>query len=326
MIRTHFSLALAILFWSSCFVAIRTGLTGFTPEPVSFFRMSIAAASMILFGIAKGIRLPRLRDVPILFFHGVVGITVFNVAIFHGAKLISIGSTSFIVSTVPVIATVLAVLFLKERITWLNALGLAVSMGGVCLISFGEGGGLTLNIGAFFVLIAAFSDSLYNVLQKPMLKRYTSVEYATYTLTAGALSLSPYMPELLDQFGEAPAAAVGGVLYLGTFGTAVPYALWSYSISRCGVCHIVVFQYAIPILGTIIGYVVLGETSPEMALWGGALALLGAVISWLPPRFRPKFHMRGGPVSSALGGRKRKAVSPATVRSPVRRDGDNSGP
>jgi len=295
MIRTHSSVTLAIVFWSSCFVAIRTGLTGFSPEPVAFFRVSVAATCMLLFGIATGIRLPRLRDVPVLFLHGVVGFMAFNIAIFHGAELISIGSTSFIVSTVPVIATLLAVIFLKERITRRGAFGLVISMGGVALISFGEGGGLTLNIGAFYVLLAAFADSLYNILQKPMLRRYTPVEYATYTLTAGAISLSPYMPELLDQFGEAPATAIGGVMYLGVFGTAVPYALWTYSISRSNVSRIVVFQYAVPILGTFIGYVVLGETSPAMALWGGAVALLGAVVSSLPPRsLRRVWPRRGG--------------------------------
>jgi len=301
--RTFFSVTLAIGFWSSCFVAIRTGLTGFDPEPVAFFRLCIAAVCMILFGIMKGIRLPRMRDVPLLFLHGIIGFALFNVAIFHGAKLISIGSTSFIVSTVPVIATVLAVVFLKEKITARAVIGLAISLSGVAIISFGEGDGLTLNIGALFVLGAAMSDSFYNVLQKTMLRRYTSVEYTTYTLAAGAISLSGYLPELLAQLPVAPPSAIGGILYLGIFGTAVPYAFWSYSISRNNVSRIVVSHYAVPILATLIGYLVLGETSPGIALWGGAIALVGAMVSSLPSRCFSRKNAQAIPASPGVSTR-----------------------
>lgn len=315
--RTPFSVGFAITLWSSCFVAFRISLTSFDPEPLALLRVTIAATCMVIFGIIKKIRLPQLRDIPTFFFHGLIGIVAFNLAILHGAERISVGSTSFIVSTVPVIATILAVVFLKERITRRNIFGIIISMIGVGIISFGEGDGLTLNVGALFVLMASCFDSVYNIFQKQMLKRYTSVEYVTYTFIAGALSLCVYMPDLIIQLGDASPSALMSTFYLGFLGTAAPYALWCYSISKSNISRIVVFQYAIPILATAIGYVVLGETSPSMALWGGVVALFGAMVSSLPSRFIPKHfaHQLLPFLDVSEGGyMKEKCVTPCTIR------------
>lgn len=158
-----------------------------------------------------------------------------------------------------------------------------------------------------------------------MLKRYTPVEYITYTFVAGAISLCVYMPDLIVQLGVASSGALAGAIYLGLLGTATPYALWSYGISKSNISRIVVFQYAIPILATAIGYTVLGEISPNMAFWGGMIALLGAIVSNLPSRFIPFFGMHH--LFSLLGMPERQYIKgKCTAPCTVRHDGDRTAP
>jgi len=266
---------------------------------------------MLLYAIRAKVRLPHVKDIPALFFHGFLGFTAFSLAINYGETLISAGSTSFIIATVPVFATLLAVVMLKEKVSPRTFVGLCVSMVGIGIISFGEGEGVSLNIGALFVLLAAFSDSVYLVLQKPFFKRYTSFEYATYTMVAGTILLCVFLPGLPGQVAAASWHSIGAVVHLGIFGTAIPYALWTYGVSKADLSKIVVTQYAIPMMALLVGYVWLGEIPPMLAIFGGIVALAGAIISSVSFRTLKRFRLRRQPVSQA-------AFQPVCVKTDVR--------
>ncbi|WP_421903680.1 DMT family transporter [Maridesulfovibrio sp.] len=285
----YIAVGLAMVLWSSCFVGIRAALQDFTPEHLAVFRFIFASAAMLLYAPWAKVRMPHLKDIPALFLHGFLGYTAFSLAINHGESLISAGSTSFIIATVPVFATILAVITLKEKVSPRTYIGLSISMIGIGIISFGEGGGISLNIGALFVLIAAISDSIYIVLQKPFFKKYTAYEYTTYTMVTGTILLCVYLPGLPEQIKTASWHSIGATIHLGVFGTAIPYALWTYGVSKADVSKIVMSQYTIPVMALLVGYVWLGEIPPLLAIFGGGIALAGAVLSSISFRTLKRF-------------------------------------
>ncbi len=290
--RTFLAVGISIFLWSSCFVGIRAALQDFNPEYLALFRFLLASMAMLLYAPKAKVRLPRMKDVPALFLHGFLGFTLFSLAINYGETLISAGSTSFIIATVPVFATLLAMVMLKESVSPRTIVGLCISMAGVGIISFGESEGVSLNVGALIVLLAAFSDSVYLVLQKPFFKRYTSFEYATYTMVAGTILLCVYLPGLPRQVSAASWHSIGAVVHLGIFGTAIPYALWTYGVSKVDVSKVVVTQYAIPMIALLVGYIWLGEVPPMLAIFGGGVALTGAFISSISFRSLKKIRLR----------------------------------
>lgn len=285
----YIAVGLAMVLWSSCFVGIRAALQDFTPEHLAVFRFLLASAAMLLYAPCAKVRMPHLKDIPALFLHGFLGYTAFSLAINHGESLISAGSTSFIIATVPIFATILAVITLKEKVSFRTYVGLFISMVGIGIISFGEGGGVSLNIGALFVLLAAISDSIYIVLQKPFFKKYTAYEYTTYTMVTGTILLCVYLPGLPDQITAASWHSIGATIHLGIFGTAIPYALWTYGVSKADVSKIVMSQYTIPVMALLVGYVWLGEIPPILAIFGGGIALAGAVFSSISFRTLKRF-------------------------------------
>lgn len=285
----YLAVGLAMILWSSCFVGIRAALHDFTPEHLAVLRFLFASAAMLLYAPWAKVRLPCLKDIPALFLHGFLGYTAFSLAINHGESLISAGSTSFIIATVPIFATILAVIILKEKVSPRIYAGLFISMTGIGIISFGEGEGMALNIGALFVLIAAISDSIYLVLQKPFLKKYTAYEYTTYTMTTGTVLLCIYLPGLPEQVSAASWHSIGATIHLGIFGTAIPYALWTYGVSKSDISKIVMSQYTIPVMALVVGYLWLGEIPPLLAIFGGGIALAGAVLSSISFRALRRF-------------------------------------
>ena len=228
LFRSFLALAVTLIFWGSAFVGIRAGLTAYSPGHLALLRFLVASVVLGSYAVFMRIRMPDLKDVPIFFLHGFLGYTVYHVFLNYGEQTVSAGSASFLISSIPVFSILLAVVFLKEHIGFRGLLGICISTAGVTIIAFGEGGGVTFNVGALLILIAAFSESFYIVLQKPYLKRYSALEYVTYTMVAGTLFMFWYLPGFVDAVSTAPFDATLAVVYLGICPAAIAYVTWSY--------------------------------------------------------------------------------------------------
>ena len=161
-----------------------------------------------------------------------LGFGLYNAALAYGQTTVSAGTAGLLHASVPAFTALLAVAFLGERLGGLAWAGIAVSFSGAALISLGEGGGLRFDAGALLVLLSAISASLYFVVQKPYLERYGALEFTSYSIWAGALFLSPFLPELVGEALAAPPEVTLSVVYVGVFATAVAYATLAYVFSR----------------------------------------------------------------------------------------------
>jgi drug/metabolite transporter (DMT)-like permease len=80
----------------------------------------------------------------------------------------------------------------------------------------------------------------------------------------------------LDQAGP---AAIGWTVYLGVAPTAVGFAAWSYALRRTSAGRLGSLTYLIPVVAIALGWAVLGETPPSLAVGGGALCLAGVYLA-----------------------------------------------
>ena len=95
----------------------------------------------------------------------------------------------------------------------------------------------------------------------------------------GTIACLPFAPTLLRELGEADASAVGWVVYLGVFPTAVAFTTWAYALSRTTAGRMGATTYLVPPLAVLMGWMVLGEVPPALALLGGALCLVGVAVT-----------------------------------------------
>ena len=167
------ALTISVVLWASAFAGIRVGLRGFGPGQLALLRFSIASLSMLIYALVTRLPMPSARDLPMLFLMGFLGFTVYHVGLNAGEVAVPAGAASCIIASVPVFSTLLAVLFLRERLTGLGWTGVAVSFVGVAVISVGTGTGLRFEPAALFIVLAAVGECMYFVIQKPFLSRYT---------------------------------------------------------------------------------------------------------------------------------------------------------
>ena len=278
--RALLAIGITLIFWASSFAGIRAGLEGYTPGALVLFRFLVASVTLGLYSIiTKGIRWPRLADLPWIILGGFVGITVYHVLLAFGETTVTAASASFIIGAVPIFTGLLAIITLKETIHGRQWAGIAISFGGIGLIALGEGGHLQIEGGALLILLAAFCTSIYFVIQKRLLRYYSPLEVTCYAFWAGTSFMFFFLPDLIRELPDAPIGPTLSVIYLGVFPAALAYLIWNYVFTRTTASIATSFMYLNPIAATIIAWIWLNEVPSLMAALGGLLALTGVIVT-----------------------------------------------
>ena len=275
---TALAIAGTVILWASAFVGIRYSLADYSPFHVALLRFLVASLFLALFAARGSVRLPSRRDLPIIFVTGFSGIGIYNLLLNYGAMTVTAGSSSFIISTAPIMTALIAFVFLGERINRAGWCGMLLSFLGVNLIAFGQGGTLRFEIGAVFVFLAAFSTSVFFVIQKPLLTRYSSFEVTSYSIWTGTLTMLPFAGGLAHAVSHAPVLSTLTIVYLGIFPAALAYLFWSYALSRLSASRSVSFLYLIPVAATVMALLLINEVPSKLAAAGGCTSLLGVIL------------------------------------------------
>lgn len=276
--RTIIALGTTILLWASSFAAVRASLQAFTPGHIALFRFLIASVLLAVFTLMTRIKLPKLKDISVIFLLGFLGIAAFHTAQNYGQVTVTAGSAAMIVSSVPIFTAMLATIFLGEKLKLWGWLGIFISFLGVFLIALGEREGVKFDPGVFILLLAAIAAATYFVLQKPYLIRYSALQLVTYMIWAGTLFLLVFTPGLIEEITSAPIEATVATIYLGIFPSAVAYVTWSYALSRAPASIVVSFLYLQPVFAVIIAFIWLNEIPVLISIIGGVVTILGVFL------------------------------------------------
>ena len=275
---TWAAIVVALLLWASAFAGIRAGLESYGPGQVALLRFGTASLVFLVWATINRMRPPDTRDLPRIALAGFLGITVYHVALNYGEVTVTAGAASLIISASPIITALLSTVFIGERLSAWGWVGIVVSFAGVALISLGEGGGLAFEPGAALVFVSAIATSVYFIVSKRPLRRYTALEFTSYAIWAGTVPMLIFAPGLITQMAGANPEATWAVIYLGIFPGAVAYVLWSYALSRMPATALSTFLYFQPVNAIIIAWWWLGEIPAPLALAGGLISLAGVAV------------------------------------------------
>src|SRR5690349_13454462 len=282
------ALLLTIVLWGSAFPAIRAALTGFSAAQLSVARLLVAAVALGAVAALRGVRLPRRRDVPAIAAVGFAGMTAYQLLLNGGERTVPAGTASLLVNVSPVCTAIAAAALLGERLTTRARLGIAVALSGAALIALTGEGGLRLSPGALLVLGAALAQATFFVAQKPLLRRYGSLELTAWAMALGALMTLPFAGGLPHAVAAAPARATLAVAFLGLGASAVGFVAWAWACAQIDVSTAAVTLYAVPVVATGVGWLWLGEVPRAVTVAGGAIALAGVFLATRSGRPQPE--------------------------------------
>jgi drug/metabolite transporter (DMT)-like permease len=288
---TALALMVLVVLWASAFPAIKLGLEGLGPGHLTLARHLVASAAFVPFLlVARARLLPRRADLAALLGLGVVGISVYHLALNTGEQRVSAGATSLLIATAPALTAVVAWLVQRDRLGPLGWTGTALGLVGVALIASGDGGvalgwstdapvgGPLFEPYALLIVLAAFATAVFAVVQRPLLRRYRPLEFTAYVTWAGTLPLVVFAPGLSAALAEAGPTSLLATLHLGVFPSAVAYTLFALALSRAPATAVTAWLYLIPGFALLFSWWWLGEVPSALTLVGGAVVVVGVVL------------------------------------------------
>lgn len=270
----------AVCLWASAFVGIRYAGRSLAPGPLSLLRLLVGSAALGALMLVRREPLPPRRALMGVLVSGVLWFGAYNVALNAAERRVDAGVASLLVNVGPLFIAILAGLALKEGVGRRLLVGCAVSFAGVALIALGTSRhGLGAGWGAGLCLIAAAVYAVGVVAQKPALRHGSPLAVTWLACTIGAVCCLPFAPSLIRELGHAGAAAVGWTVYLGLVPTAVGFSAWAFALARTDAGRLGATTYLVPPIAVLLGWRLLGEVPPLLALPGGILCLAGVAVA-----------------------------------------------
>jgi drug/metabolite transporter (DMT)-like permease len=254
-------------------------------SPLPFAALRFVLAGLVLWGILhlfepKGGL--RREDFWAMAGVGAVGIALNNVAFTFGVSMTSASDTALIVATAPLWGMLLAFVLGLERPKVKGLIGVGLALLGVGLIVYrGLGASGTSLAGDLLVMAAAACWGSYAVLSLPLLRRYSPLAVAAYTMLFGGLAVLPLASLGLSSM-DWGAVSVGGwaaVAYSALLVAAFGFTSWQRGISRIGANRMLVYQYLVTLVGVISGVVLFRDSFGIDKAIGGAILLAGVYLA-----------------------------------------------
>jgi drug/metabolite transporter (DMT)-like permease len=284
MVKTYLGqvyLATAASIWGGMYVVSKIVLAVIQPLELVWLRYLVALFTLAIIGFATRQSWQiRRKDIPIILSIGVIGYFGSIWAQFVGTQLSTAHMGAVITSATPAFMVLFARVLLNEKITFKKALSVVLATIGVLLI-IGLGDiGSSFQLGGIVLGVAALTWALISVLVKRVPSDYSPLVITSYASLAAFLVLTPLvLPQInYNQVNLVLQPAIcGGVLYLGIVSTAGGFYLWNKGLQMVDAGTGGLYFFFQPLVGTLLGWLFLGEQI-GITFWIGALLILGGVL------------------------------------------------
>jgi drug/metabolite transporter (DMT)-like permease len=279
-------LCITALCWAGNAIVGRLAAGHIPPVTLAFLRWFFAFLLLLPFAWKHLVRdWPSIRKgLPLMVVISVTGIGAFNTLQYWSLEYTQALNTLLLQSSAPLIVAVWSLILLGVRLTLAQALGVLLSLAGVLVILL-HGDVTTLsaisfNKGDLIFTVALIIFALYSVLT---LKRppMHGLSFAAFTFGAGAATL---VPLLVWELYARPVMALDApnlltLFYVAVFPSIVAYLCFNRGVQLIGANRAAPFFHVVPVFGSVMAIVFLGEHPQLFHVVGFALVLAGVFVA-----------------------------------------------
>ena len=288
-IRTYGAIILSMIFWSFSFIWFKVANQTFRPITIVFIRLvfSVVLLSLFLFFTKSFVKI-RKEDRKLFAMLALFEPFFYFLGESFGLTYVSATVASVIISAIPVVATLGAMVIFKERLKAINYAGIIISFIGVLIFIVNRNGTLSFNIrGLVLLMIAVLSASGYNLTLSRLVGRYSPVFIVNIQNIIGALLFLPLF--LLFDFHHFLNTAFSfrhfiPVIELSVFASCGAFILFAYSVGNMGISKANVFSNCIPVFTAIFSFILMGDKMSLQNITGMAIVITGLFLSQMNGR------------------------------------------
>jgi len=274
-------LILASSIWGGMYVVVKVVVSVIPPLELVWMRYLVAIVALLIIGLItrQKWRIEK-RYFLIIIAIGIIGNAISIVAQETGTMLSTAQMGAIITSSTPAFMVVFARLILKEQMTLKKGISVLLATIGVLLIVGIGDINMSSTLGGIALFIAALTWALMSVLVKRLPSDYSQIVVTTYSILVALIVLTPFVLPRLDEINISQLTDPtiwGGLLYLGIVSTACGFLLWNRGLQMLNASSGGIFFFFQPLVGTLLGWLILGETI-GVTFWIGSILILTGVL------------------------------------------------
>lgn len=280
-------LCIAASIWGGMFVVVKNIVQIIPPFELVWCRYLIAIVALVAFSIVRRIKWHwDWKNGFLMILAGVIGDLISIVTQETGTWLSSAQTGAVITSSTPTFMVIFAWLILHEKITKTKLISLIMATFGVFIIVGSHFHGRNILLGIIMLIIAALTWALMSVINKLIDPQYSAIQVTTIAAIVAVICLTPFvMANWNDTLGNINLASInvwGSLLYLGVISTAGAFVMWNRGLQLVNAASSGLFFLFQPVVGTLLGWLLLGEQLTWSFLLG-SLLIAGSI--WYSIRF-----------------------------------------
>jgi len=298
--QAYFGLVLATLIIGLSFIFVKIGLRYARAMDLLAHRFTAAAILIVLLWIFGFIKLPRFsfkKTKSLLLLSLFYPLLFFTLQTF-GLQHSTASEAGIIFASTPIITLIAATFFLKEKTTWLQKIGIVLSIVGIIYIIYftGDLSGSTTMKGIILLLLSVFSVVTYYILGKVVSASFSAMEITVWmTMLAfivfNGFSIAGHIQNhtLREFFNPLfHTEFLWAVLYLGVLSSMVTALFTNFALIQIPASQIAVFNNLSPLISIAGGILILGETLFTYHIIGGISVIAGVAMTVIFKYRNPK--------------------------------------
>jgi drug/metabolite transporter (DMT)-like permease len=276
-------LLLANVVYGTSYVVTRLALGGVPPATLALARLVVA--SLVLWPLVGRRPLPAGQGARI-FWMGAAGFSVALVLTNWGIEYSSATNAALLIIVEPLTMLALGPALLGERLSRREVAGAAAALLGAVVVVTDGVPGLTVSVfprwrGDVLLALSGVAYALYSLIGRSVLTPETAAVVTARSIAWGAVCMLPAVA-VEWAAGARPVAdalPLAGVLYLGLVITAGGYVVWNWALARVEAARAAASLTVQPVVGALLGAVLLGDPVSGYTAAGGALIVTGLWMS-----------------------------------------------
>jgi drug/metabolite transporter (DMT)-like permease len=283
LFKPYLALAAVCFFWGTTYLGIRMSLETFPPLVLVTVRYLLSGSIMLLFARARGLYLPRGRELAAACISGFLTLGIGNGALVFAEVLVPSGIASLIISISPFwMVAAEALLPGGERLHAPTLGGMAVGLAGAALLFTPDpdthGINRALLTGFLILQVGMAGWSFGSIYQRRKAGKAHPVVAGGVQQFAVALILLPFSLLLPHPPLHWSLRGVSALAYLVIFGSLVGYSAYVYAMDRLPVAVVSIYPYANAVVAVFLGWLFYREPFGPRELVAMAIIFAGVAM------------------------------------------------
>ncbi|MFD1411878.1 DMT family transporter [Lapidilactobacillus gannanensis] len=277
-------LSVAASVWGGMFVVVKSIVTEIPPVELVWLRYLSGVIVLLIICLASRIKWHWDRhNLFLIFLIGLIGSTISIVTQETGTWLSSAQLGSVITAATPTFMVLFSWWLLKKRPSHGDLIGLVLSGIGVLVIVGVQFKGKHILTGTLLLVIAALTWALMSVIIQMVDQKYDVLQITFLAAVVAVICLTPWVlikdQSVIMAIHFTQPHVFLSILYLGAISTSLGFAFWNKGLQLMDSNTAGLFFLFQPIVGTLLGWLFLGEAISWGFVVGTALIFLSIWVS-----------------------------------------------